>query len=86
METSTCPPRIMANDSEESKHEAPGTSVTVSLPALTISLPGACQQKKGGKEGIIQERHSRVDLALGGIRTHPENTVLRLDPDFSLRR
>lgn len=38
METSTCPPRIMPNDSDESKHEAPGTRVTVSLPALTMSL------------------------------------------------
>lgn len=28
----------MPKDSDESKQEAPGTSVTVSLPALTMSL------------------------------------------------
>lgn len=38
METSTWPPRIMPKDSEESKVEAPGTKVTVCLPALTRSL------------------------------------------------
>ncbi len=38
METSTCPPRIMPNDSDESNTDAPGTSVTVSLPALMMSL------------------------------------------------
>jgi hypothetical protein len=36
-ETSMCPPRIMEKDSELSNVEAPGTKVTVSLPALTIS-------------------------------------------------
>jgi hypothetical protein len=40
-ETSMWPPRIMANDSALSKVEAPGTRVTVSLPALIISL-AAC--------------------------------------------
>lgn len=38
METSTWPPRIMPKDSEESNVEAPGTKVTVCLPALTRSL------------------------------------------------
>ena len=37
-ETSTWPPRIMAKDSALSKVEAPGTRVTVSFPALMISL------------------------------------------------
>ena len=36
-ETSIWPPRIMAKDSAESKVEAPGTTVTVSLPALIRS-------------------------------------------------
>ena len=35
--TSMCPPRIIANDSAESKKEAPGSTVTVSLPALIRS-------------------------------------------------
>jgi hypothetical protein len=38
IDTSTCPPRIIPKDSAESKTDAPGTSVTVSLPALMISL------------------------------------------------
>lgn len=38
METSTCPPRIMPKLSTLSKTEAPGTSVTVSFPALMRSL------------------------------------------------
>jgi hypothetical protein len=42
METSTWPPLIMAKDSELSKVAAPGTRVTVSFPALTMSLIG-CQ-------------------------------------------
>jgi hypothetical protein len=37
-ETSTWPPRIMANDSELSNVEPPGLMVTVSLPAFMISL------------------------------------------------
>jgi len=34
------PPRIMPNDAAESKYEAPGSTVTVSLPAL-MSLGSA---------------------------------------------
>src|SRR5262249_55204839 len=34
---STCPPRIMANESELEKNEAPESAVTVSLPALIRS-------------------------------------------------
>jgi len=37
-DTSMWPPRIMAKDSAESNVEAPGTMVTVSLPALMMSL------------------------------------------------
>ena len=32
-----CPPRIMPNESDESKNDAPGSTVTVSLPALIRS-------------------------------------------------
>ena len=35
--TSTCPPRIMAKEVAESKYDAPGSTVTVSLPALMRS-------------------------------------------------
>ena len=35
--TSTFPPRIIANESEEPKNAAPGAAVMVSLPALIIS-------------------------------------------------
>ena len=35
--TSMCPPRIMPNDVAESKNDAPGSTVTVSLPALIRS-------------------------------------------------
>ena len=35
--TSMCPPRIIPNEVAESKNEAPGRSVTVSLPALIRS-------------------------------------------------
>ncbi len=35
--TSMCPPRIIAKDSAESKKDAPGRTVTVSLPALIRS-------------------------------------------------
>lgn len=38
MDTSTCPPRIIPKDSVLSKVAAPGTRVTVSLPALMMSL------------------------------------------------
>ena len=38
METSTCPPRIIPKDSVLSNVAAPGTKVTVSFPALMISL------------------------------------------------
>ena len=33
-----CPPRIIAKDSALSKNDAPGTAVTVSLPALIRSV------------------------------------------------
>ena len=32
-----CPPRIIANEVAESKNDAPGSTVTVSLPALIRS-------------------------------------------------
>ena len=34
---STCPPRTMANESALEKYDVPGSSVTVSLPALIRS-------------------------------------------------
>ena len=38
---SMCPPRIMPNDSAESKNAAPALTVTVSLPALIRSASTA---------------------------------------------
>jgi hypothetical protein len=37
MAASIAPPRIIPNDSDESKNDAPGNVVTVSLPALIRS-------------------------------------------------
>ncbi len=42
---SMCPPRIIPNDAAESKNEAPGRTVTVSLPALMRS--GSSSPSKG---------------------------------------
>ena len=42
---SMCPPRIMPNESAESKNDAPGSTVTVSLPAL-IRSASSCALKR----------------------------------------
>jgi hypothetical protein len=47
----------MENDSELSKVAAPGTSVTVSLPALTISL-------------FVQRERKISDMKRKGLRLH----------------
>ncbi len=44
---STCPPRIIANESAESKVDPPGTTVTVCFPAL-MSCGSASSSKGNG--------------------------------------
>ena len=50
IETSTWPPLIIPKDSEESNTDAPGTRVTVSFPALMMSLLVSICQKGARKE------------------------------------
>src|SRR3954452_21578090 len=78
MDTSTWPPRIMLKDSELSKVAAPGTRVTVSFPALTMSLREA--RLDIGDQGC--SGHSRIDFLRKRVVTHAENPVLGLDPDL----
>lgn len=66
IDTSTCPPRIMPKDSLLSKVAAPGIRVTVSFPALTMSLKGqvsAPTQLRSGSGSL------RIDFILSGIGT-----------------
>src|SRR5690606_12045835 len=44
---SMCPPRIMPKDSAESKNDAPGRTVTVSLPALIRSASSSSSRGEG---------------------------------------
>jgi len=69
----------MPKDSAESKHEAPGTMVTVSLPALTTSLDQVSRCVDSGEK----DRNLRINLIFGGIWAHAEHTVLGLEPDSS---
>ena len=46
-ETSTWPPRIIANDSAESKNAEPGIAVTVCLPALIRSASSSPSNGNG---------------------------------------
>lgn len=78
IETSTWPPRIIPNDSELSNVEAPGTSVTVSLPALIISLLQVSQIEPRLHR---EDQNLRIYLALGRIRPHAQYTILTLHPD-----
>ena len=80
IETSTWPPRIIPNDSLLSKVDAPETNVTVSFPALMMSL-FFCQLRVLGLEG---GEHSRIDFVFGGIWSHAQQSILRLYPDLHI--
>lgn len=60
------------------KTEAPGSSVTVSLPALIMSLPGH-DQNILPVLGIRAE-DVRVDLLLCRVGAHAKDTILALKP------
>jgi hypothetical protein len=68
----------MPNDSVESKQEAPGIRVTVSLPAFTISL---IQVSRSPPKFSSVRRYVRINLIGGRIATHTQDTILGLDPD-----
>ena len=88
------PPRIIAKDSLESTHgvsqgdhavqtyapkmDAPGTSVTVSFPALMRSLHIVINDLNSRPS--IQS-HLRVDLFLCRVGTQSKDTVLTLQPN-----
>ena len=59
-ETSMCPPRIMAKDSAESKVDAPGTIVTVSFPALMMSLWVVSRESVEGRDNTCASISSSV--------------------------
>lgn len=98
METSTCPPRIIPNDSVLSKVAAPGLSVTVSFPAFIMSLR-CCQS-----ENFHMNRESaiRINFIFGRIWPldlltfrsiidwflpyHSKYSVFRLDPYLNILR
>ena len=65
IDTSTCPPRIIPNDSGLSKVDAPGMKVTVSFPALMMSLRLRVSTTATNAWGD----HVRVNLILGRIRS-----------------
>lgn len=92
--TSIWPPRIIANESLESrisrvsyrhqqkpidispKTDAPGRSVTVSLPALikSLNMPSNTRQKKDYKN------NPRIKFLLSRVRSHSKNTIFALQP------
>jgi hypothetical protein len=62
-ETSIWPPRIMAKDSALSKVDAPGTMVTVSLPAFMMSLR-LFSKSETGLEGR-EETYASISSSVG---------------------
>jgi hypothetical protein len=60
------------------KIEAPGSKVTVSFPALVISLSVHRQLL----HSWINWRHLRINLVLSGKRAHSQNAVFTLQPDL----
>ena len=50
------PPRIMPNDSAESKYAAPGLTVTVSLPALirSASTSSSAGIRPGSEDAVLR--------------------------------
>jgi hypothetical protein len=66
MDTSTWPPRIIPKDSVLSNVAAPGTRVTVSLPALMMSLFAVSGLFMQGMNGW-ESGYSRINLSFGGI-------------------
>jgi len=78
----------MPNDSDESKHDAPGTNVTVSFPALTMSLQASMSDEALSRHWreMWVSKDLRIDLVFRGVRAHAHNPILGLNPDFPPRR
>lgn len=83
IETSTCPPRIMPKLSTLSKTLAPGTSVTVSLPAFTRSLERRHQRPEKVYDRQRNVNNSPIDLVKCREGAHTEDAVLALHASVS---